>query len=267
MSSILNNNLIDYLNNNPNIEPAESFSDCVYVEWNGLIIILDNTLQYLDFTDLCITFKTSKTKTGKSSWKSLFHTHFEKSGFYNRHPELFKDIDGHKFIHKSLIQSACHGIANGIGDEWFLGFPINLDSSGECWIYLIYIPGLDCFKFGKADDSSTRFTNYIGELNKHDKKVAEQGIVILLVLKVRNMSFSEDTIGKAFDEAKFELRNNTAEYYHVPFLEGESEIKRARRVKNELTAALMIKELDLDWDKDDNVKEYELYENHKLPKK
>ena len=266
MSSILNENLIDYLNNH-DIKPIERYAEIVYVEWNGLTIILDSTLEFLDFTDLCTTFKTSKTKTGKSSWKSLFHTHFEKSCFYKRHPELFKDIDGHKFIHKSLIQSACHGIANGIGDEWFLGFPINLDSSGEGWIYLIYIPGLDCFKFGKADDSSTRFTNYIGELNKHDKKVAEKGIVILLVLKVRNMSFSEDTIGKAFDEAKFEKRNNTSEYYHVPLDEGESESDRANYVKDIVIDAISDEDMDLDWDKDGNCKEYELYENHKLRKK
>ena len=267
MSSILNENLIDYLNNHAITEPVEGFSDLVYVEWNGLTIILDKTLQFLDFTDLCITFKSSKTKTGKSSWKTCFNTCFQNSGFDKRHPELFKDIDGHKFIHKSLIQSACHGIANGIGDEWFLGFPINLANSGEGWIYLIYVPGLDCFKFGKADVSSTRFTNYISELNKHGEGVAEKGIVILLVLKVRNMSFSEDTIGKAFDEAKFELRKNTDEYYHVPLLKGESEVNRAKRVKAIVSDALLNGGYDLDWDKDGNLKEYELYENHKLPKK
>ena len=267
MSSILNENLIDYLNNNSTVELVEVSSNLVEVEWNGLTIILDNTLQFLDFADLCSTFKSSKTKTGKYTWKKIFDTCFHNSGFDIRHPELFKDIDGHKFIHKSLIQSACHGIANGIGNEWFLGFPINLANSGEGWIYLIYIPGLDCFKFGKADNPSVRFTNYISELNMHDAEVASQGIVILLVLKVRNMSFSEKTIGKAFDEAKFELRKNTDEYYHVPLLKGESEVKRAKRVKTIVSDALMNGGYDLDWDKDGNVKEYELYENHKLPQK
>ena len=79
------------------------------------------------------------------------------------------------------------------------------------------------------------------------------------------MSFSEETIGKAFDEAGFEKRNNSNEYYLVPLLKGESEIKRAQRVKTIVSDALMIKDYDLDWDKDGNCYEYELYENHKLP--
>lgn len=267
MSSILKENLLEFLNKPHSIKPADDSSDFVCIEWNGVSIKLDKSLEFLDFTDLCTTFKSSKTKNGNSSWRSCFNTCFHKSGFDKRHPELFKDIKGHKLIHKSLIQTACHAIMNGVADEWFLGYPIDLEKVGEGWIYLIYIPGLDVFKFGKADVPETRFTNYISELNKHDPEVASKGIMILAVLKVRNMSFSEDTIGKAFDGAKFELRSNTNEYYHVPLRKGESESERAYRVMDLVADTLVDEDLDLDWLTKGNHREYNFNENVKLPKK
>ena len=81
------------------------------------------------------------------------------------------------------------------------------------------------------------------------------------------MSFSEELIGAAFDEAGFKLRDNTNEYYTVPLQAKESKSHRATRVKNLVVDTLFIEEMDCDWEIDGNINNYALNENVKTPSK
>lgn len=215
-------NLLDYIKTKPELMTCD-FDDIGYIHWNDASLILTKDYRFFDFDDLCMSMKNRKIKTcnSPSGCSSYFNTHFGKpNGLKAKHPDRFKELYGHRFVHVMYLEVACKGIFGDWGVEWFNGEEDWDFGCGEGYIYLIYIIGMDAFKFGKADNFDVRLTNYLSEIK--DRSIREQGIKVLALFKVKNMSDSEDRIGFYWDCQEWKHKTNSNEYYTIPLNEFDS---------------------------------------------
>ena len=228
---------LNHIMSGPKLIDSE-FDDVVCFKFNKLILYVTKDLMFFDFDELCRCLKRRKVKSwnSSSSWKSCFKTHFVKTGLQSRHKDRFKLLHGDQFVHVMYLEIACKAILGGFGVEWFYG---EEDWDGDCgkgYIYTIYFVGDDKFKFGKADNFDVRLTNYLSEIK--DRKKREQGIKVLALFKVRNMSLAEDIIDLNWHKEGFKLADNSREYFKIPKLEGETDDDRLVRCLDSVSAAI-----------------------------
>ena len=271
MSTVITyDNFNEYLKDHKHLLDHPVYADLRLCKWNKGRIDFTSDGQFFGWKSLFQTLKQGKIKSWNStgSAESAFRTHFIKPGNVANFPDEFLEIAGEQFVSVKWLEVACHALAKGYGTLFYRGKPEWDASLGEGWWYLIYIPGLDAFKWGKADEnpeSGTRFTGYISELNKH--AAGKDGFYILAYGKVRNCSNAENVTGEAARKKGWKTIPNANEYYHIPLLEGETKEDRATRVFNVLADAISLSEVESGRVFDKSCRVFGWAENHRLPKK